>query len=131
MCKKTSNLVDDGFPKCYNIINATHATTQRINYHITERTHVSKCPCFVNDDDHISANDMKDTHGWPMPSFMIPTTQWSHTHCTLGIVHNDNYISPTTDGLTDIAHLALCTMTIMSLPLQMASQTLYIWHCAQ
>ena len=62
-CEKTSNLVDNDFPKCYNIINATHATTQRINYYVTKRTHVSKRPCFVNDDDHIGANDIKDTHG--------------------------------------------------------------------
>merc|ERR1712218_196199 len=61
----------------------------------------------------------------------FPYYRWAHTHCIFGIVHNAICASPTTDGLTHIAHLALCTMPFVLPLLQMGSHTLHIWHCAQ
>ena len=43
---------------------------------------------------------------------------WGSRHCTFGIVHNAICVPPTTAGVADIAHLALCTMPFVSLPLQ-------------
>ena len=56
---------------CDKMINGIPATTQHNNYHMTERTHVSRHPCFGDDDGDIDF-DMQNTHG--QSRFTLPAT---------------------------------------------------------
>ena len=59
------------------MINGIPATTQHNNYFMTERTHVSRHPCFGDDDGGNDTFDMQNTHGQSQPYSLpgiFPTT---------------------------------------------------------
>ena len=59
------------------MINATHVTTQRNNYHMTVRTHLPIRPYFGDDDDDIDVTDIQSAHGRP-PFMQTATLIFSH-----------------------------------------------------
>ena len=54
------------------LCNATHATSQYNNYHMTQRTHVPRCSCFDDDNSDSGTTDIQSTHG--RPRFTLPAT---------------------------------------------------------
>ena len=63
------------------MINWISATTQHNNYYMTERTHVSRHPCFGDDDGDIYTFDMQNTHGqsrFTLPATLPVTRNFSH-----------------------------------------------------
>ena len=63
------------------MINGIPATTQHNNYYMTERTHVSRHPCFGDDDGDNDTFDMQNTHGqsrFTLPATLPVTRNFSH-----------------------------------------------------
>ena len=55
------------------MINGIPTTTQHNNYHMTERSHVSRHRCCGDDDGDTDTFDMQNTLPYPLPGF-FPTT---------------------------------------------------------
>ena len=64
------------------MINGIPATTQHNNCYMTERTHVSRHPCFGDDDGDNDTFDMQNTHGQSRFTLLttLPVT-WNFSHC--------------------------------------------------
>ena len=72
---------------CDIMINGIPATIQHNNYYMTERTHVSRHPCFGDDDGDNDTFDMQNTHG--QSRFTLPATLpgfFFTTRTLLGII---------------------------------------------
>ena len=66
---------------CDKMINGIPAITQHNNYYMTERTHVSRHPCFGDDDGDNDTFDMQNTHGqsrFTLPATLPVTRNFSH-----------------------------------------------------
>merc|ERR1711894_374168 len=82
---------------------------------------------------HLLRSRSQTLHIWHCAQCHLCLTYYGQgrRHCIFGIVHNAICVSPITVKVADIAYLALCTMPFVSHLLQLGSQTLHIWHCAQ
>ena len=63
------------------MINGIPAITQHNNYYMTERTHVSRHPCFGDDDGDNDTFEMQNTHGqsrFTLPATLTVTRNFSH-----------------------------------------------------
>ena len=66
---------------CDKMINKIPETTQHSNYYMTERTHVSRHPCFGDNYGDNNIFDMQNTHGqsrFTLPATLLVTRNFSH-----------------------------------------------------
>ena len=63
---------------CWNMINATHARTKCNDYHMTEPTHVFRCPCWVNASLHVQMSRVKRIHLSVQTHSSLLARIWNH-----------------------------------------------------